>query len=398
MNWLFLLSVITASIALLFALVFFAIYWQKPSLLQAKCWGIAFSMLVVAMCAVSARIAFPAVNPYIFSSLLTVNAALSFVFLYFGILKWRGMAPVGKWVSHLSLLVMFSVGALAMVLPAWAPWSVTLSRVYIAVFSALAVYALVTGDKPRNIGHYLAAAFLAINPIMQVVSIVLTSVVGLGSDGIAAVSVSELTHSPFTVVNFVGLPIGFTGIALFCLLGVLLDLGAEIREKALRDWLTGCYNRRGFIAVAEPLFLNSRRRDSHFSLILLDMDNFKGINDTYGHAAGDQALKTVAAALTGGVRKSDLVARWGGEEFLVLLPDANATDAQRIAEKLRRTLEQLELVLDSGKRVQLSASFGVAERCASDQKLDPIVTRADFALYSSKSAGKNRVSLSTAQD
>lgn len=396
MNWLFLLSIITAPISLLFALVFLAIYWQRPDIVATRCWGVSYLLLVVAMATVGVRIALPEVNPHIFSSLLAVSAGMSCFYLYCGVRCWRDLPPVSL-TFHLCVASTISaLGIVAWLWPAYEPVMLVASRLYIGLFAALSVYALLVGSKPRNVGHYMAAAFLTAHPLIQAVSIYIVFFLPSIPDGIAVASIEELSSSQLAAINFVGLPIGFTGIALFCLLGVLLELGSKLREESLRDWLTDTYNRRGFIDLAKRVFALSRRRGSDISVVLFDMDNFKQINDSHGHDAGDKVLQTVAGILRERLRDSDIVARWGGEEFIVLLCDADEKNALQIAEELRLHLERKPLQLGVKAVVDLSASFGVAQRGGTDDTIDAVITRADTALYKAKHAGKNRVVASTA--
>jgi two-component system chemotaxis response regulator CheY len=167
----------------------------------------------------------------------------------------------------------------------------------------------------------------------------------------------------------------------------------------MHDTLTGLLNRRAIHdrALAE---LNRRRRGAAhapLSIIMLDIDHFKSINDSYGHDAGDRALQLVAELLAGQLRSYDGLGRWGGEEFLMLLPGTALAEACAVAERIRANLAQAEPALPDGTRVSLSASLGVAAIDESDagpvgeQWLDHLVRAADQALYRAKSHGRNRV-------
>lgn len=161
---------------------------------------------------------------------------------------------------------------------------------------------------------------------------------------------------------------------------------------ALTDPLTKLYNRRIFVEVAEKeLSRTSRLRDS-FSIILLDIDNFKKINDTYGHDVGDMVLRTVAEVLKKNIRKMDMVARWGGEEFIVMLPNTNLESAVKVAEKLRKLIERAKIKLPSGEVINITVSAGVSS-FKGQRSLDEIIKEADIALYAAKNGGKNRVEI-----
>lgn len=166
-------------------------------------------------------------------------------------------------------------------------------------------------------------------------------------------------------------------------------LFAQMQQQALTDGLTGCYNRRSFeLQLERDLHLATRMRQP-LSLIMLDLDNFKHINDQAGHDAGDVALCMLADSLRAELRAVDTPARFGGDEFVIILPQANTEGAVLVAERLRRRIAQTE-VPEFGR---VTASFGVATFPTHASSRDTLVVAADRALYNSKNAGRNRVSL-----
>jgi diguanylate cyclase (GGDEF)-like protein len=169
-------------------------------------------------------------------------------------------------------------------------------------------------------------------------------------------------------------------------------LFAQMQQQALTDSLTGCYNRRSFeLQLERDLHLATRMRQP-LSLIMLDLDNFKHINDQAGHEAGDVALCMLAENLRAELRAVDTAARFGGDEFVVILPQANTEGAVLVAERLRARVEQME-VPGFGK---VTSSFGVATFPDHASSRDTLVVAADRALYDSKDAGRNRVSVTDA--
>lgn len=126
-------------------------------------------------------------------------------------------------------------------------------------------------------------------------------------------------------------------------------------------------------------------------MLFVDLDHFKAINDTHGHAAGDEVLRTVAATLKSQLRRSDLLGRIGGEEFSVFLPDTDLDGARQVAENLRRAVQACQLEVD-GRQLSITASIGVAVRTSGTQTLQALQQQADEAMYEAKKAGRNRVS------
>lgn len=164
----------------------------------------------------------------------------------------------------------------------------------------------------------------------------------------------------------------------------------NVASQAVTDPLTGIANRRSF---DEELALEWRRAErvgETLSLVLLDIDNFKRVNDTHGHQQGDAVLREVAAVLRAGVRQVDLAARYGGEEFALVLPETTLADAVTVAERLRGAVERIGIELEDGTTLPVTASFGVAEKSDRERGED-LVAAADESLYEAKRAGKNRV-------
>jgi len=159
-----------------------------------------------------------------------------------------------------------------------------------------------------------------------------------------------------------------------------------LREQAAADYLTGLPNRRGFFQVANTVTEQAKRLSHSFSLILFDLDDFKNVNDRFGHDAGDLLLQEFAQRIQGQVRRGDVLARWGGEEFIILVPQCNLENAADLAEKLRANIADRPFTTAG----RITASFGIAES-APQEDIGNIIARADHALYRAKRAGKNRV-------
>jgi diguanylate cyclase (GGDEF)-like protein len=174
--------------------------------------------------------------------------------------------------------------------------------------------------------------------------------------------------------------------------GIVRDISERKRfeellyRQSITDPLTNIYNRRFFMQMLEQEMERTRRYGKAFSVIMLDLDHFKSVNDRFGHSAGDMVLKSVADMIKGRIRKTDYFARWGGEEFIILLPETSVEDAAGLAEELREQLGSMTLPEVGG----VTASFGVAGYRPSDT-IDTILLRADNMLYEAKAAGRNCV-------
>lgn len=167
-------------------------------------------------------------------------------------------------------------------------------------------------------------------------------------------------------------------------------LNERLEKLAMTDELTGIANRRAFYAVAVREFQKSTRYGSALSFIMVDIDFFKRINDTYGHETGDAALKAVADALRTGLREVDLLARLGGEEFGILLPSTKLPDAVSLAKRLLESIERLAVEV-RGEKLSLTACLGVAERGGKGDSLEDLMREADKAMYRAKEDGRDRV-------
>lgn len=160
----------------------------------------------------------------------------------------------------------------------------------------------------------------------------------------------------------------------------------ELERLATRDPLTNCLNRRAFFESAEQVLRAASRYAYPVSCLMLDVDHFKSVNDNHGHAMGDEVLQRVGLTLLKGSRESDLVCRYGGEEFCVLMPHIDVEGAVQIAEQLRRTIEELEF-----DELTVTASFGVVDEESGATDIQGMLDQADQSLYAAKNTGRNRV-------
>ncbi|MBL8519595.1 MAG: GGDEF domain-containing protein [Betaproteobacteria bacterium] len=172
----------------------------------------------------------------------------------------------------------------------------------------------------------------------------------------------------------------------------LETLHVQLTELASRDPLTSLHNRRSFGEQLEWLLRNACRRRESLSLLMIDLDRFKRVNDRFGHAEGDRTLRAVSEAIAGACRQNDVAARYGGEEFAVALPDTDAAGSLLVAENVRHAIEDI-----AGLRERITASIGAATWvCGEDaavppQTADELIAQADRALYRAKAEGRNCV-------
>lgn len=166
---------------------------------------------------------------------------------------------------------------------------------------------------------------------------------------------------------------------------------AQITDLATIDELTGLYNRRALFSRLVEEHSRVERYKENFSLMIIDIDDFKNVNDTYGHQVGDAILKNLASFLKGNLRTSDFVSRFGGEEFIAILPSTDMTKAKRVAEKLRHMLGKKVFEDKKGEvKIKITVSVGISQ-CTPGDNIDSLIKRADDALYLAKDNGKNAI-------
>jgi diguanylate cyclase (GGDEF)-like protein len=173
----------------------------------------------------------------------------------------------------------------------------------------------------------------------------------------------------------------------------LTSRNRRLEERSQRDCLTHLFNRAFLDKTLKDEFEASVYTGDPLSIILCDLDHFKRINDTYGHLSGDEALKAVSRILAGSVRRKDIAARYGGDEFVLVLLDADADVASRISEKIRKTIQSTDLPLDEKGSAKVTISVGHATQTGAKPFATPedLLKAADESLYSAKRLGRNRV-------
>jgi len=170
------------------------------------------------------------------------------------------------------------------------------------------------------------------------------------------------------------------------------DMVDKLKFLASTDPMTQLYNRRYFTKMSDFIFDLTKREKQNLSIVMLDIDKFKNVNDTYGHKVGDDVIISLANKLIDHQRKSDVICRYGGEEFVILLPNTSIDGANTLAQKIRKDIELLTIKLLSNKSLKFTVSLGVSQvDLESDKNIELALKRADDALYEAKETGRNKV-------
>ncbi len=252
----------------------------------------------------------------------------------------------------------------------------------------ISAYMILTHREMSRLAERAAASTMIAFAVLQFPSVFF--LVNLGTDP-AAIASQVYTHPTMLIILA-----GFVAIAMFVIFMLASDISEDMRDIAIRDQLTGLLNRRGLGEYSSQAYANARRANRSVSVIMSDIDHFKDVNDKFGHAAGDLVLAQFARLLITDRRAEDVVARLGGEEFVIILPGTDIRKGTAIADELCARMAAEPMMVE-GREVDMTASFGVAALSDKDTCMTDIIVRADKALYRSKRAGRNRVDLESSQ-
>jgi len=172
----------------------------------------------------------------------------------------------------------------------------------------------------------------------------------------------------------------------------MIDMVQRVKENATTDALTSAHNRHYLYEIAEKILAQAKRYNNPLSLAVFDIDFFKKINDKYGHMAGDTVLKAFASLLMNRMRESDIVVRYGGEEFIAILPETDAKRIFVVIESIRKAVEEMKIIVEDDETISITVSAGIAEYNRKET-LEQLIKRADEALYLAKRKGRNRVEI-----
>lgn len=305
-------------------------------------------------------------------------------------LRWRairtffGHGSSSAWFLALSLVMAMGL-LLSPVLGKGLVFGLTNAIIAAQIISIMASLGLEREQLPSRWGLVFAYGAIAASSLLRVVQGLLLD---RGMD-------SLLPADIFLDLNLIAAAIYISASGAFSLSLAYERSVAGLRETARRDPLTGLYNRWSIQTL--PEFCRQHHGPKETTLVLLDIDHFKTVNDTYGHAAGDEAIKRCANLIRRTFRDDDFIARIGGEEFVVVLPGKDVRYAHRLAETLRRAMETEPLVFQE-KRITLTASFGISHGVVDAHSFPHLLERADVCLYRAKRSGRNRIEIDNKVD
>ncbi|MFP4482369.1 MAG: GGDEF domain-containing protein [Thermovirgaceae bacterium] len=313
-----------------------------------------------------------------FSIFLNILMTSGFLLIYLGIREYAGKGVKNG--KHLFLTMAVFSGTFTL-LVTLLPWAFrTVAGIFVlGIICFLTAWEACDGFRGKSPVRWIFAGVFFLHGLF---------LLGFARGGmmLALAGQGALGQNPailrITVIEciFAALAVNFTYILLITDL-----LSMRLKKKADTDYLTGTYNRRGIIQLGEAT------GRTPLSIIIADLDHFKNLNDTYGHAAGDHVLKEFTHTLGKGLRPWDILGRFGGEEFLILLPQLGGDTAFRVAERLCREVEKTEMPWE-GKSVRYTVSMGVSSRDEmTDKDLNRLIAEADKALYMAKKSGRNKV-------
>ena len=329
------------------------------------------------------------------ASVLLGNGFLLFspLFSFEGIREFRGK-PARDWLNY-SLVLLLSGGFIyfTRVQPSVNARLVLISGYAAIIYTRCALELLFKTPRNQRPGYWFTAAMFGLYSIVLYLRLLTSASLPSLADPFAVDAWQNLL---FLATNLAG--IGWTfGLLMMTNQRLALELGAaeaEVREMAATDFLTGAYNRRAFSEFGQREMQRATRYAAPFALLIIDIDHFKAINDEYGHLNGDVMLCEVVKTLRANLRAVDILARWGGEEFAVLLPETDPAGCLRVAEKLRAAVADLRAPAEQ-RMMRATISLGCAVWNAQDETLDGALRRADQALYQAKQQGRNSAVMET---
>jgi diguanylate cyclase (GGDEF)-like protein len=360
------------------AVVLLYLWSVQRSYPPAKDWAVGSLMFAIGLFLFALRTQASAVLTEIVSNLFLLPGLMLF---NFGIVKATGRTPPMKSGLAFCLVAIAFIAWFVLVSPNYPAGVVTHNLVFVTLYLYTAYSCLVVKTAKGN-HTFRIVGMLCIALALACLWRVAGGVFGL------TFSFSPTLPRLFWVATSL---ISFPMITVLLTLHTSQRLQEEIHAQARRDTLTDAFNRRAFTEFADKEWSRSVRNDYPLSVLTIDIDHFKNFNDQYGHQTGDVALVQMSKAAQAALRSSDIWCRYGGEEFVALLPNTTISQAMAIAERLRQSVEKATILSARGS-LSVSVSIGVAERSSSHSSLDEVLAISDAALYKAKAAGRNRVS------
>ena len=343
----------------------------------AKDWAIGALMFAIGLFLFALRTRVPVVLSEVVSNIFLLPGLMIF---NFGIARAAGREPSFKWGLAFCAL---AVGLVAwFTLGAWSTPAASLTHNLVFVTLDLyTAYACLTAKTAK--GNY---TFRILGMMFIVLALACVWRVAGGVFGLTF-SFAPTTPRLFWIATSL---ISFPMITVLLTLHTSQRLQEEIHVQARHDSLTDAYNRRAFIEFADREWARSQRHGSPFSVLSVDIDHFKSFNDQHGHQTGDMALVQVSKSAQAALRSNDIWCRYGGEEFVALLPNSTMAQAMAVAERVRAAVESTTIATPHGM-LSVSVSIGVAEYSVKRSSFSEVLAISDAALYKAKAAGRNRV-------
>lgn len=360
------------------AVVLVYLWSVQRSYPPAKDWAVGSLMFAIGLFLFALRTQAPAVLTEIVSNLFLLPGLMLF---NFGIVKATGRTPPMKSGLAFCLVAIAFIAWFVLVSPNYPAGVVTHNLVFLTLYLYTA-YACLVAKTAKGNHTFRIVGLLCIALALACFWRVVGGVFGL------TFSFSPTLPRLFWVATSL---VSFPMITVLLTLHTSQRLQEEIHAQARRDTLTDAFNRRAFTEFADKEWSRSVRNDYPLSMLTVDIDHFKNFNDQYGHQTGDAALVQVSRVAQSALRASDIWCRYGGEEFVALLPNTTLSQAMAIAERLRQSVERTTIVSARGS-LSVSVSIGVAERSSNHSSIEEVLAISDAALYKAKAAGRNRVS------
>ena len=320
----------------------------------------------------------------IFTAIIANTLATSgYVCLWFGIRTYLRLAlPVKAWMYAIALTsLVFVVTTIATIFPEYTPL-----RISCICFSFVVLNILTARELLIYVPERYSAKLVAINNILNAIIVTLRLVHIINTSSYDSFFTTGWSTSAYILWTNVSLLLTTLGLILM----IVEDLNGKLADQVMEDPLTGLYNRRAMHAITQEDFDMLKNRDGSIGILLLDIDHFKKVNDTYGHATGDALLTHFANEVSSCLRATDRIFRVGGEEFVILLRECNQDKLLQLADRIRTHIETHPLVTPKAQ-IPHTVSIGCASACNADTSLQHVIERADKALYSAKRQGRNKV-------